>query len=191
MNASYKFQRFPEIFFCFAGKTCDNVCCKRGGGIIFPDQLTFFTVFLRRISPVHPFQSSVASALKRQMKMRAYFRKRRNAFHKFLCDDPGFQRSQPDSSDPFYIVDGTDQRQKIFFFLILKIHSVGAEMDSCKNHLLVSLCRKCFHLVDDLIRPAAAHPSSGIGNNAVCAELVASVLNFDIGSYVFRRMADR
>ena len=43
-------------------------------------------------------------------------------------------------------------------------------------------------LPDDVLRLAAADSASGIGDNAVRAELIASVLNFNIGTGVLCRL---
>ena len=61
-------------------------------------------------------------------------------------------------------------------------------MDTCQYDLPVSVLCHAGDLPDDIFRPAAADSASGIGDNAVRAELIASVLNFNIGTSVLRRL---
>lgn len=63
-------------------------------------------------------------------------------------------------------------------------------MDTCKHHFLTSGFRKTPYLLQHILRPAAPHPSAGIGNNAVGTELIAPVLYFDERPGMFRRPAD-
>src|SRR5699024_12041225 len=49
---------------------------------------------------------------------------------------------------------------------LLQIHAVGTQMDTCKHHFLTSGFRKTPYLLQHILRPAAPHPSAGIGNDA-------------------------
>ena len=61
-------------------------------------------------------------------------------------------------------------------------------MDTCQYNLPVTVLRHASDLPDDIFRPAAADSASGIGDDTVRAELIASVLNFNIGTGVLRRL---
>ena len=54
-------------------------------------------------------------------------------------------------------------------------------MDACQHHLPDPSLRQAFDLPQDLLRSAAPDPAPGKGNDAVGAELVAAVLDLDIG----------
>ena len=61
-------------------------------------------------------------------------------------------------------------------------------MDTCQYDLPVTVLRHAGDLPDDIFRPTAADSASGIRDNAVRAELIASVLNFNIGTGVLCRL---
>ena len=53
-------------------------------------------------------------------------------------------------------------------------------MDACEHDLPEASLRNAPHLRQDILRPAAPDPASGIGNGTVRAKLVAAVLYFDM-----------
>ena len=61
-------------------------------------------------------------------------------------------------------------------------------MDAREHHLPVARVHQAPHLLQDILRPAAAHPAPGVGDGAVGAELVAAVLDLDIGPGALRRV---
>ena len=61
-------------------------------------------------------------------------------------------------------------------------------MDSCKNYLLISFLGKCTDFFQHTFNIAASHTASCIRNDAVGTELVASVLNLNVRSYMLRCM---
>ena len=63
-------------------------------------------------------------------------------------------------------------------------------MDSCKDYLFVPSCSQCLNFLYDLGNLTAAHPASGIGNDTVSTELIASILYFDIGTHMLCCMTD-
>ena len=63
-------------------------------------------------------------------------------------------------------------------------------MDSRQNHLPVSFFCQRAYLRLNVLWPAAANPAPGIGNNAIAAELVASVLYLQKCPGVIRDPAD-
>ena len=52
-------------------------------------------------------------------------------------------------------------------------------MDACEHHFLITLSGQGADLFQHLFRSAGAHPSSGVGDDAVAAKLVAAVLHLD------------
>ena len=125
MNVFYKFIRLFKIFFCFHRESHDHIRCKRRCRIIFTDQFTFFCIFLCTVATIHIFQGFVATALKRQMEMRANFSCRNDSFQKFFGNDPRFKRAQTDSLNSFYFTYRLDQGKKALSFFFRKIHAVG------------------------------------------------------------------
>lgn len=61
-------------------------------------------------------------------------------------------------------------------------------MDAGQHHFPVAALRQPFHFPADVLVTSAAHPSSGIGNDAVGTELVAAVLDFNVGTGMLRRV---
>ena len=131
------------------------------------------------------------------MKMRTYLGNRRQAIHKFLRNNPGLQRPQPDPLNPIHLSDFTHQIQQISplhsrpaqilsifqiiaIRLINKIHTIGTDMNSRKHNLLIPLPGKPPDLLQDILLLPAAHPPPGIRNDTIGTELITAVLDFDI-----------
>ena len=62
-------------------------------------------------------------------------------------------------------------------------------MNTRKHYLPITGLRHSPHFPEDILRPAAPHPSSRIGNCTVGAKLIAAVLNLNVGSGMFRSPA--
>ena len=110
--------------------------------------------------------------------MRTHLRKCRYPLCEFSGNNTRLQRTQTNTQDSFHLMYGTDQFQQIF----PGINTVRTEMDSGQYDLLIPIGRQCVHLRKHVLHFTAAHPSSGIRDNAVRTELVASVLYLYIGS---------
>ena len=111
----------------------------------------------------------------------------------FFRHDSRLQRPQPhplDSGDFIQPLHEVHQAALPVIFLLFKIQAVGRKMDARENNLPVSLIGQGPGLLHDVLRLSAAHSSPGIGDNAVAAELIASVLNLQERSRMLRRMAD-
>ena len=67
---------------------------------------------------------------------------------------------------------------------ITAVHTVGTQVDACEDKFLVAVLNKPFHLVYDLLPFPASHTPPHIGDNTVAAELIASVLHFQVSSGV-------
>ena len=63
-------------------------------------------------------------------------------------------------------------------------------MDPCKDNFFVTSCRKGTYFLKDLCDLSAAHTASCIRDDTVSTELVASILDFDIGTYMFCGVTD-
>ena len=83
-------------------------------------------------------------------------------------------------------MDRPDQLQQMPF--PVKIDPVGTQVDPRQYDFFIVAFRQFPHLAQDILHHAAAHPAAGIRDNAVSAELVASVLDLDIGSRVIARL---
>ena len=58
-------------------------------------------------------------------------------------------------------------------------------MNACQDDFLISGFCKSLYFFDDLFRISAPYPSSHVRDDAVSAELIASILYFDIRPCVF------
>ena len=102
------------------------------------------------------------------MKMRTYLGNRRQAIHKFLRNNPGLQRPQPDPLNPVHLSNFTHQIQQISplhsrpaqilsifqiitIRLINKIHTIGTDMNTRKHNLLIPLPGKPPDLLQDIL----------------------------------------
>lgn len=90
----HKLHGLSELLLCLPGESHDHIRGQRGTVEILPQDPAFFIIFSARISAVHPLQRGVASALKREMEMRAHLRKCCQRLCKFFCDDARLQRSE-------------------------------------------------------------------------------------------------
>ncbi len=139
------------------------------------------------------------------MEMGAELRKRRQPPCSLCGDDPRLQRPQSDPFQPAYlmnpfcqlrqpavpIISGLQPSLLSFSFrachtlrflsALPEINPVGTDVDTREHHFPVTGFYKSPHLFQDILHSAAPDPSPGIGNGAVRAELVAAVLNLDIG----------
>ncbi len=61
-------------------------------------------------------------------------------------------------------------------------------MDPRQYNFFVTVSRKPAHLFCHVLPAAASNPSSDIRDDAICAELVAAVLNLHIGAGMLRRL---
>ena len=158
---------------------------------------------------VHPAERRVASALQRQVEVRAYLRHRRDPPHERFRHDPGLKRAQPypldagDLPDPLHQVDQNSARLKrvkthglrpravpglslsgaSLFSAVLRLRApfqpVGTDVDPGEHHLADSLVRHGPDLFEDLRGSSASDPAPCIRDDAVCTELIAPVLYFD------------
>ena len=119
ISKSDLFDKTPGLFKFFLGlprKAHDDIGRDRRMLIIAPDALTPFPVLRGRIMAVHAAQRGIASALERQMEMRAQFVHPRKSLHKFLTDDTRLQRPQPDPLDTVHFVHPLEQfNQRLAF----------------------------------------------------------------------------
>ena len=70
--------------------------------------------------------------------------------------------------------------------LILEVDAVGSQMDACEDNFLVTFLRQDLYFLLHVLRPAASDAASRVRDDAIAAELVASVLDFDERTGVFR-----
>ena len=117
--------------------------------------------------------------------MRTDFRKGRELTGKLFGHDPRLQRPQTNPHDPVHFVNLPDQLHQMS--LPVKIDPVGAQVDSRKDNLPVSVLRQVRHLSDDLLHCPAPHASSCVRDDTISTELVAAVLDFDIRPRVISR----
>ena len=119
--------------------------------------------------------------------MRAHFRKTGDCLCKFLCDDSRLQRPQTNPFDPFHFMNRKNQRQKAFSC----IDPVRAQMDSGKNHFLITICRQRLHFLYNTFQRTASHTASRIRNNTIGTELITSILHLQICPRMFRSLIQR
>ena len=61
-------------------------------------------------------------------------------------------------------------------------------MNSCQYNLLISVICQCTYFIKHIFHGTAADSSTGIWNDTICAELITSILNFNISSCMISRL---
>ena len=61
-------------------------------------------------------------------------------------------------------------------------------MNSCQYNLLISVICQCAYFIKHIFHGTAADSSTGIWNDTICAELITSILNFNISSCMISRL---
>ena len=187
---------FCKLLLCFPREANDHIC---GDGRIFKEtaqDLYTLIVFPCRIFPIHALQHTITAALQGKMKMGTEFVHLCKPLCKLPGNDPGLQRAKADPLDPFCLLDLTDQGKQSVAGKILslshigpaiQIKTIGADMDPGQHHFLIAVSCKCPDLLKDLFHLSASDSSPCIGNNAIGTELVAAILNLDIGTLMLCR----
>ena len=131
------------------------------------------------------------------MKMRANLGNRRQPRCKLFRNDTRLQRAKPDPFDSVHPGNFPHKVQQISPFhsrptqifsafqiiavrLINKVHTVGTDMNAGKNDLFIPFPCKPPDFPQNILLLPAAHPSPGIGDDAIGAKLITAILNFDI-----------
>ena len=175
-----------------SGKADNNIGRDRRPVIILTQKAHALRIFFCRIMSVHAAEGLVASALQREMEMRAYFFQTGNGGNKVFRHDPGLQGAQ---ADPLQSLHGvqfcqqTDQRISCAYRVKAdgtafrsQIQSVGTHMNPCQNDFADTVCHQSPDFTQDIALRPAADTAACKGNNTVAAELIASVLNLDVGA---------
>ena len=128
--------------------------------------------------------------------MRADLRHFAQPLYKILCDNSRFQRPEADSLqtiDPGYRLDQINQctvlKGTVVFLCIrcmFKVKAIGTDMDTRQNDLLIAVSCQCLNLLKNIFHTSAADASSCIRDNAVGTKLIASILDLNIGTGMFR-----
>ena len=168
-------------------KSHNHICSECRPVIIAAQPVHRRKKLCRRVMAVHPRQYAVAAALQGEVKMRTDFRFFRDGGDKFLAHHARLQRAEPDPLYALHTRDGAEQRQQsrisaacLIVGNILPVQAVAPDMNSGDHNLPDALCRKPLYFLQHLLRAAAPHPASRVGNNTIGTELIAPVLNFDI-----------
>ena len=191
-----EFYGLLEFRLGLAGEAYDHVCRDGGLLVIAPKEFHALHKLFRRIVAVHPAQRRVAAALQGQMEVGAHFRHVRDPLDKLFCHDPGLQRAQADPLNARNFPDLLHEVQKegaglkrVKRHVIrprVPLQTIGTDVDTGEDHLPDPFSCYCADFFQDLAGSPAADPSSRVRNNAVRAELIASVLYFDKGPGVAR-----
>jgi hypothetical protein len=139
-----------------------------------PDQRKNIRELPHRIASLHTPQHFIVSALKRNMKMRAELSCIPKHCKKCRGYGEGLQRTKTDTPDPgytAYLLHQSSQGLSIFG------SSVTPEMNSRENDFSASSRGEPANLLQDILFRAAYGFSPKMGDNAVGAEMIASVLD--------------
>ena len=184
-----------EFLLRLAGEAHDHIGRDGRPVIVAAQKVNAPGVLHRRVVAVHAAQGRVASALQGEMEVGADLVQGGELPDEALRHDPGLQRAH---ADPLQPPDGTEpaqERQEGFArpervkpdrAVRTEIEAVGAHMDPGQHDLPDAACDQVSHLLQDILRLPAADAAARVGDDAVAAELVAAVLDLDVGPGVSR-----
>ena len=146
---------------------------------MFPQQLDTFIISLGIIFSVHPAQGSVTARLHGQVEVVAQIGQGRPPAAKVLRDGAGLQGPQP---HPAAGGGGAHRLNEIHQLrLVRQVPAPGGDLDAGEHQLLVALLCQLGGLSGGLSRGQGADGASGVGDDAVGAEIDTAVLHLEHG----------
>ena len=124
---------------------------------------------------LHALKHCVAAGLHGKVELGTQIGKRRQLLAELLRHDPGLQRTQADAQVGNGPADGFDQYSQTGFSR--QIHAPGGDLDAGDDDLPVALFCQSLCLLHGQLQGGGTDRSTGIGNDAVGAEIHAAVLD--------------
>ena len=168
-----------ELLFRFPGKCHDHIggnCAAREKGT---QQLQTLQIPGGVILPLHPPQHAVTPGLHTQMELGAQVFAACQGAAEILRDNPGLQASQPDSQLRHLRAQRPDQLRHRR--LARQIHTPAGDLNAGDHDLPVAPVPQLPGLLQRQLQRRGANRPSGIGNDAVGAEVHAAVLHLQHG----------
>ena len=167
-------KRLGKEFVCLAAHAHDDIHADEGVGDVCPDFLYLLPEEPRVVVSVHEAQHLVAAALERDVEVRHESPAIGAEADDFFRQEVRFDAADAVALDAFHLVEGTKQVDEP---LARRLSEV-ADVDACQHDFLASLACSLLSLPYERFDAPVAASSSGKGNGAVGAEVVAAVLHF-------------
>jgi hypothetical protein len=123
----------------------------------------------------HRTQQAIATALKREMKVRAHKGAGCDMIQEVIGQKPRVERTQPDLFQPLNILQVLDKlEQRLLWFQVL---AVETEMNASQYHFSKTLSRIVVHLFDNFLPGETLAEASHAWHYAKAASIVTPVLD--------------
>ena len=182
-----KFQRRHKVLLGFAREAYDNVRRNRHVRHLRTNLLHQLRKALRVIRTVHRTQNLVAAALQRQVQVTQKARLLRHQLQEARLHLYGFQRAKA------HTLHALDRQrclhcviQRNLLALLRQLLAIAAKVNANEHNLLIACSHKLCNLLANACKASAAQRSTGKGNNAIGAILVAALLNLQEGTRLVR-----
>ena len=170
------------VVFGFAGETGDDVGADGGVGQLFLDEVDAAGVVFGAIPAVHGGEDFVGGGLERHMEMFREAWRGCEERDEIAGDVEWFDGAEAEARDGRVIENLAEEIEKIV--ARREIAAPGTEVDAAEDDLFVACGRKIADFGDDGCGREAAAFSANERDDAECAAVVATVLDFESGAGV-------
>ena len=168
-----------ELLLRLLGEAADHVGGDGGVVKVPPQQVHGLPEPGGVVPAVHPMQGGVAAGLQGQVEMGAQVGQSRRPAAEVLGDGPGLQAAQPQPQPGRGRRNGLHQVDEAG--AVAEILAPGGDLDAGEHQLPIALGLKLAGLGYRLVQGQGAHRTPGKGDDAVGAEVHASVLHLQHG----------
>ena len=151
-------------------------------GNFLPDGCDSLFKLLKCIFAAHLFQDLVTSSLDRDMEMVDYHLVATHQLDDFVSDLAGLDRRDP---QPLQTRNLNQVPKKISKIIVGKILAIASGVDSRQDNFAKPFGHQFLGLFKDAGLVARTHLAPAVGNDAIRAEVVAAILDFQIRPGVF------
>ena len=168
------------VLFGFTGEACNQIAGKSAAGEVFSQILGGLEEVLGVVLAVHGLESSVAAGLERQVEVGANSAAFCQATAEIFGDDGGFQRTKADSHVTGGLCTGFDNVCQVG--LAGQVKAVGSYLNAGEDDFLVAQGGNAGGFRGGIGNGQTSQATSGVGDDAVAAEVDATILNFQHGA---------
>ena len=178
-TAADEVQGLGELLLRLLGEAHNEVGGDGGAVKILVEPLHRLEITGGVVLAVHPLQGLVTPGLHGQVEVGAQVGQRHRPLAEVLGDGAGLQRAQTHPQPRHGVAQGLHQVDE--GLALLQIPAPGGNLDAGEHDLPVPLGLQLLGLVHRLGKGEGAHRASGVGDDAVGAEVGAPVLHLEHG----------
>ena len=161
------------VFLSLAVEAAENVGRQAAVGNNTADGCHAFQVPLTVVLTVHQFQDTAASALHGQVDVAAHVGLFGNDVQRLVAHVLGVRGGEADAHAGRGLCHGAQQLREVDHRAVGPLEAVGVDVLPQQGDFLVAACLEVGHLAQDALHVAAALAATGIGHDAVGAEVIA------------------